>query len=84
MAELEHISTIINRVMTKLKGGTMTEEAKVYSLKDRPVSEVSTKDQTLKDIAELIPDLITKITENVDETQEKASFTIKVELSTGN
>lgn len=46
------------------------------------VSEVTVKDQVLKDIGELIQDLITKITENVDETQESASFTIKCVLDT--
>ncbi len=46
------------------------------------VTEITVKEQVLKDIGELIQDLITKITENVDETQESANFTIKCALST--
>ena len=46
------------------------------------LNEPTAKDQVLKDIGELIEDLINKITENVDETKERASFTVKCELST--
>lgn len=48
----------------------------------KAVTEIKVKDQVLKDIGELIEDLINKITENVDETQESASFTIKCVLDT--
>jgi len=40
------------------------------------------KDQVLKNIGDLIEDLINKIAENVDETQELASFIIKCALDT--
>ena len=40
------------------------------------------KAQVMEDIGDLIESLINAVTENVDETQEKASFTIKCELST--
>jgi len=46
------------------------------------MTEITVKDQVLKDIGELIQDLITKITENVDETMESASFAIKCVLNT--
>ena len=49
---------------------------------EKEVTEITIKDQVLKDIGELIEDLINKVTHNVDETQEKASFVIKCELST--
>ena len=47
-----------------------------------PVSELTVKDQVLRDIGELIEDCIEKITENVDMTGEKASFSVKCELTT--
>ena len=48
----------------------------------RVETEVVVKEQVLKNIGELIGDLINKITENVDETQESANFTIKCVLDT--
>ena len=48
----------------------------------KAVSEITVKDQVLRDIGELIEDLINKITENVDDTQESASFTIRCVLNT--
>ena len=48
----------------------------------RGITEITVKDQVLKSIGELIEDLICKITENVDETQESANFTIKCVLDT--
>ena len=47
-----------------------------------PVSELTVKDQVLRDIGGIIEDCLEKIAENVDKTGEKASFTVKCELTT--
>ena len=74
-----------NTVTFKTKDDEVTIPAE--KLKELPklikgVTEITVKDQVLRDIGELIEDLINKIAENVDETQESASFTIKCVLDT--
>ena len=57
----------------------MSNEKVKKLIEDEP-TELTTQDQVLKDIGVLIKDLVKKITENVEETGEKASFTVKCEL----
>jgi len=66
----------------KDKECSLEDAQKVVKELSKDLSEITVKDQILKDIGELIEDLINKITENVDETQESASFTIKCALDT--
>jgi len=54
---------------------------KAVNAQANEATEITTKDQILKDMGYMVDDLVEKITLNVEETKEKAAFSIKCTLS---